>query len=166
MNAHQRIRRENPNHSFCHSSRSTRLHEARASECDKGVTDVDAEDRGNPLMRADSRETMRESAKACGRSSVGRASASQAEYRDSLGCAGRYEPIAQTRTDDLNWRARHSHSMVAGGLEEMSKHTRLMPRTSLMMRVLMRRRTSTGSSSQSAVMASVLDTTRTAQAFS
>jgi len=29
----------------------------------------------------------------------------------------------------------HSHSMVAGGLDEISKHTRLMPFTSLMIRV-------------------------------
>ena len=34
--------------------------------------------------------------------------------------------------------ARHSHSMVAGGLLETSKQTRLTPRTSLMMRVEMR----------------------------
>jgi glycosyltransferase involved in cell wall biosynthesis len=33
------------------------------------------------------------------------------------------------------WRARYSHSMVAGGLLEMSKQTRLTPLTSLMMRL-------------------------------
>lgn len=32
----------------------------------------------------------------------------------------------------------HSHSMVAGGLEEMSYTTRFTPRTSLMMRLDMR----------------------------
>ena len=36
----------------------------------------------------------------------------------------------------------YSHSMVAGGLEEMSYTTRLTPWTSLMMRLEMRARTS------------------------
>jgi hypothetical protein len=36
----------------------------------------------------------------------------------------------------------HSHSMVAGGFEEMSYTTRLMPRTSLLMRLEMRPRSS------------------------
>ena len=38
----------------------------------------------------------------------------------------------------------YSHSMVAGGLELMSKTTRLMPRTSLMMRFEMRASVSYG----------------------
>ncbi len=60
----------------------------------------------------------------------------------------------------------HSHSIVAGGFDEMSRQTRLRPLTSLMMRLLILRITSTGSISQSAVIASSEETMRIAQAFS
>src|SRR5690606_40696640 len=50
-------------------------------------------------------------------------------------------PLPAVRPSDsaTRWRAvmrNHSHSIVAGGLPEMSYTTRLMPRTSLMMRLL------------------------------
>jgi len=48
----------------------------------------------------------------------------------------------------------HSHSMVAGGLPEMSYTTRLMPRTSLMMRLDTLDNSACGSSAQCAVMKS------------
>src|SRR5262249_7199531 len=56
----------------------------------------------------------------------------------------------------------HSHSMVAGGFDEMSYTTRLTPRTSLMMRVESRARSSSGRRAQSAVMPSVERTARMA----
>jgi hypothetical protein len=46
----------------------------------------------------------------------------------------------------------YSHSIVAGGLDEMSYTTRFTPRTSLMMRFDMRPSTSYGMWYQSAVM--------------
>lgn len=55
----------------------------------------------------------------------------------------------------------YSHSTVAGGLELMSYTTRLIPRTSLMIRLLMRPSIALGMSAQSAVMPSVLCTART-----
>src|SRR5690242_12519782 len=48
----------------------------------------------------------------------------------------------------------HSHSIVAGGLPEMSYTTREMPATSLMMRLEMWPSTSYGSGAQFAVMKS------------
>ncbi len=54
----------------------------------------------------------------------------------------------------------HSHSIVAGGLELMSKTTRLTPRTSLVMRLEIRAIRSYGRRDQSAVIASSLDTGR------
>jgi hypothetical protein len=54
----------------------------------------------------------------------------------------------------------YSHSMVAGGFEEMSYTTRLTPATSAMIRLLMRSSTSEGSFAQSAVIASSLVTAR------
>ncbi len=48
----------------------------------------------------------------------------------------------------------YSHSIVAGGLEEMSKQTRLTPLTSLMIRLEILARTSCGMCAQSAVIAS------------
>lgn len=57
---------------------------------------------------------------------------------------------------------RHSHSIVDGGLLLMSKHTRLTPRTSLMMRLLKRWSRSCGNRTQSAVIPSWLSTARTA----
>ena len=50
----------------------------------------------------------------------------------------------------------HSHSIVAGGLLEMSSTTRLTSSTSLVMRVEIRSSTSVGRRAQSAVMASSL----------
>ena len=50
----------------------------------------------------------------------------------------------------------HSHSMVAGGLLEMSRTTRLTSSTSFVMRVEMRSSTSVGRRAQSAVIASSL----------
>ena len=60
----------------------------------------------------------------------------------------------------------HSHSMVAGGLPEMSYTTRLMPRTSLMMRLLTLPSRVCGSSAQLAVMKSVVSTARRATTYS
>ena len=57
-------------------------------------------------------------------------------------------------------RGCYSHSIVPGGLEEISSATRLTPSTSLMMRVEMRSRRSYGRRAQSAVMASSLVTAR------
>ena len=62
--------------------------------------------------------------------------------------------------------AAHSHSIVAGGLDEMSSTTRLIPRTSLMMRLEILASSSWGSDTQSAVIASSDSTTRIAQASS
>jgi hypothetical protein len=66
-------------------------------------------------------------------------------------------------------RGRHraySHSIVAGGFEDTSYTTRLMPFTSLMMRLAIEPRTASGNRAQSAVMASTDVTHRTAMAFS
>src|SRR6185312_11235446 len=59
--------------------------------------------------------------------------------------------------------ARYSHSIVPGGFEVMSYTTRLMPRTSLIIRLEIVRSTSYGSGAQSAVMPSSLSTARIAQ---
>jgi len=56
----------------------------------------------------------------------------------------------------------HSHSIVAGGLLEMSYTTRFTPSTSLMMRLLIVASTSYGIRAQSAVMKSCVSTARTA----
>src|SRR5512140_950481 len=60
----------------------------------------------------------------------------------------------------------YSHSIVLGGLDEMSKQTRFTPLTSLMMRFDMVPRISYGSFTQSAVMPSWLFTARMATTFS
>jgi len=57
-------------------------------------------------------------------------------------------------------RSRHSHSMVAGGLPEMSYTTREMPFTSLTMRREHTSRNSYGSRAQCAVMKSMVSTAR------
>src|SRR4029077_11210846 len=54
----------------------------------------------------------------------------------------------------------HSHSMVAGGFEVMSRTTRLISGTSLVIRVEMALSTWSGSRAQSAVIASSLVTGR------
>ena len=61
---------------------------------------------------------------------------------------------------------RYSHSIVLGGLEEMSKQTRFTPLTSLMMRLDMMPSRSYGIFAQSAVMPSWLVTARMATTFS
>ena len=60
----------------------------------------------------------------------------------------------------------HSHSMVLGGLEEMSYTTRLIPLTSLIILFEIRASSSWGSLAQSAVMPSTLLTARRAMTFS
>ncbi len=60
----------------------------------------------------------------------------------------------------------HSHSMLAGGLVEMSYSTRLMPFTSLRILWLVSRRICGGSSTQSAVIASSETTARSEIAHS
>ena len=65
----------------------------------------------------------------------------------------------QMKVDELRL---YSHSIVAGGLEVMSYTTRLIPFTSLTIRVDTVFSTSYGSRTQSAVMPSVLWTARTA----
>jgi len=54
----------------------------------------------------------------------------------------------------------HSHSIVAGGLPEMSYTTRLIPRTSLMIRFDARPSSAYGRCAQCAVMKSVVCTAR------
>gem|GEM_PF-3693539 len=61
---------------------------------------------------------------------------------------------------------RYSHSIVAGGLPEMSYTTRLMPRTSLMMRLETLPSSACGSSAQCAVMKSCVCTARSATTHS
>jgi hypothetical protein len=98
-----------------------------------------------------------------------------ASYVASLGATGRPSatddgPYSRERSGEISRRSDavsdpprpYSHSMVAGGFEEMSYTTRLMPRTSLMMRDEMRARSSCGSRAQSAVIPSVLCTARSA----
>ena len=60
----------------------------------------------------------------------------------------------------------HSHSMVAGGLLEMSMHTRLAPSTSLRMREEILSRSPRGRWTQSAVIPSRDSTTRTTMVYS
>ena len=60
----------------------------------------------------------------------------------------------------------YSHSIVAGGFDEMSKTTRFTPETSLMTRFEIRRRSRSGSFAQSAVIPSRLLTARSTIAFS
>ena len=60
----------------------------------------------------------------------------------------------------------YSHSIVAGGLPEMSYTTRLMPRTSLMIRLLTLPSRLCGSSAQCAVMKSCVCTARSATTYS
>src|SRR5690606_5959206 len=62
--------------------------------------------------------------------------------------------------------AGHSHSIVAGGLPEMSYTTREMPSISLMMRRQTRSRKSYGSRAQCAVMKSTVSTARSATTYS
>jgi len=62
--------------------------------------------------------------------------------------------------------ADHSHSIVAGGFPEMSYTTRLMPRTSLMMRFETRPSRSCGRCAQCAVMKSWVCTARSATTYS
>src|SRR3989338_3971590 len=69
------------------------------------------------------------------------------------------------------WKANYtktpySHSIVAGGLPEMSYTTRLMPRTSLMMRLEILPSSACGSSAQCAVMKSCVCTARNATTHS
>lgn len=59
----------------------------------------------------------------------------------------------------------HSHSIVAGGLDEMSYATRLIPGTSLMIRLEILSKTSYGSRAQSAVIASSEVTARTTTGY-
>ena len=61
---------------------------------------------------------------------------------------------------------RHSHSIVAGGLDVMSYTTRLMPRTSLTILVDIRSRSSQGRWNQSAVIKSLVCTARSARVWS
>ncbi len=67
-----------------------------------------------------------------------------------------------TTRNQLHKQSPHSHSIVAGGLLEMSKHTRLTPLTSLMMRLESFSSRSYGSFTQSAVMPSCDSTARIA----
>ena len=60
----------------------------------------------------------------------------------------------------------HSHSIVAGGFPEMSYTTRLIPRTSLMMRFDTRPSSSCGRCAQCAVMKSWVCTARSATTYS
>src|SRR5262245_18650942 len=57
-----------------------------------------------------------------------------------------FAPAVQRKVDVSDG---HSHSMVAGGLDEISSTTRLIPRTSLIMRLEILERTGRGRSAQS-----------------
>ncbi len=71
--------------------------------------------------------------------------------------------VADTATQhEKNGALPYSHSIVAGGFDEMSYTTRLTPGTSATMRPAMASRTSAGMRAQSAVMASSDSTARTA----
>ena len=69
-------------------------------------------------------------------------------------------------TDSCRRAWDHSHSIVAGGLPETSYTTRFSPRTSLMMRLDTRPRSSYGRCAQWAVMKSLVTTARSATTFS
>src|SRR3954471_13020642 len=66
------------------------------------------------------------------------------------------------RAPELKLQCRYSHSIVAGGLLEMSYTTRFTPRTSLIIRLLISARILNGIRAQSAVMKSWLSTARIA----
>jgi hypothetical protein len=68
--------------------------------------------------------------------------------------------------DTLGKRPGHSHSIVAGGLPEMSYTTREMPGTSLITRCETRSRNSYGKRAQRAVMKSMVSTARSAITWS
>src|SRR5688500_6113108 len=76
--------------------------------------------------------------------------------------AARKSPERDTATD----RDDHSHSIVAGGFPEISYTTRLIPRTSLMIRFETRERSACGSSAHCAVMKSTVCTARSATTYS
>jgi len=73
----------------------------------------------------------------------------------------KYDIVATTRHS----HQAYSHSIVPGGFDVMSYTTRLIPRTSLTIRLEIVRSTSYGSGAQSAVMPSSLSTARIAQVF-
>jgi hypothetical protein len=84
-------------------------------------------------------------------------------FRESLVTAGavqQAESGMQVKMNEL--RHVYSHSMVAGGFDVMSYTTRLMPFTSLTIRVETEFKTSYGNRTQSAVIPSVLCTARIA----
>ncbi len=73
---------------------------------------------------------------------------------------------AKNLVSDPPSRAPYSHSIVAGGFPETSYTTRLIPRTSLMMRFDTRASRSCGSGAHCAVMKSCVCTARNATAYS
>ena len=78
-----------------------------------------------------------------------------------LGACGEPEGVLHVR-QVLRADVAHSHSMVAGGLPEMSYTTREMPRTSLMRRLEIVPSTSYGRCAQRAVIKSTVSTARSA----
>lgn len=75
-------------------------------------------------------------------------------------------PAVSTNWFEGNFRTPHSHSMVAGGFPEMSYTTRLIPRTSLMIRFDTCPSNSCGRCAQCAVMKSSVCTARSATTYS
>lgn len=81
----------------------------------------------------------------------------------SLACAVHFHAgFRRVERATWNMQRRYSHSIVAGGLELTSYTTRFTPRTSLIMRLLIRPNTSAGNANQSAVIPSRLVTARNA----
>jgi len=81
----------------------------------------------------------------------------------SLACAVHF--LAGSRCVERatwNMQRRYSHSIVAGGFELTSYTTRFTPRTSLIIRLLIRPKTSGANANQSAVIPSRLVTARNA----
>ncbi len=74
--------------------------------------------------------------------------------------------LAEIVADRQKKTQNHSHSIVAGGFPLMSYTTRLMPRTSLMMRLDTLPSSSWGSGAQCAVMKSCVCTARNATTHS
>src|SRR5699024_9536592 len=90
-------------------------------------------------------------------------SATYREPRPSARAAARNRPADRSGRCSASPRVGpggHSHSMVPGGLEVMSRVTRLISLTSLVMRLEILESTSKGTLAQSAVIASSLVTGR------
>ena len=82
--------------------------------------------------------------------------------RCSSAASERQSSLHVGRVCVVHARARHSHSIVAGGFVDMSYETLEIPGTSLMIRFETRSRNSYGKRAQRAVMKSIVSTARSA----